>query len=174
MADEMLSKYNNYWFNSEEDNYGMLFSFALILDPRCKLSLLSFCYEHLCGNEVAALKITEAQYKLSKFYKEYTPESHVHQHTSPASSIGVNMQNTLSRTKQYDKQELMANSIGRSQLEVYLEDPKLNRTAELDILNFWKENEHRYGALSHLARDILTVPLTTFASESTFGMEVEF
>uniref|UniRef100_A0A803N5A4 HAT C-terminal dimerisation domain-containing protein n=1 Tax=Chenopodium quinoa TaxID=63459 RepID=A0A803N5A4_CHEQI len=52
----------------------------------------------------------------------------------------------------------------------YDEDPKLDRKAELDILAFWKENEHRYKDLSHLARDILAVPLTTVASESTFSI----
>uniref|UniRef100_A0A803MN87 HAT C-terminal dimerisation domain-containing protein n=1 Tax=Chenopodium quinoa TaxID=63459 RepID=A0A803MN87_CHEQI len=58
----------------------------------------------------------------------------------------------------------------RSILDIYLEDPKLDRTVELDILAFWKKNEHRYKELSHLARDILVVPLTTVASESTLSI----
>lgn len=55
-------------------------------------------------------------------------------------------------------------------MDIYLEDEKLERKNLLDILIFWRENEHRYGKLSHLARDILSVPITTVASESTFSI----
>ena len=55
-------------------------------------------------------------------------------------------------------------------LDRYLEDPKIERRRELDVLTFWKENVKQYKELSHLARDILSVPLTTVASESTFSI----
>ena len=55
-------------------------------------------------------------------------------------------------------------------LDKYLEDPKLGRKSELDILAFWKENAGKYKELSHLARDILSIPLTTFVSESSFSI----
>uniref|UniRef100_A0A803MWX8 BED-type domain-containing protein n=1 Tax=Chenopodium quinoa TaxID=63459 RepID=A0A803MWX8_CHEQI len=72
MAIEMKSKFDKYWFNSEEDNYSMLFAFAVILDPRCKLSVLKFCYENLFGELEATLRVSELQFKLAKFYKLYT------------------------------------------------------------------------------------------------------
>lgn len=55
---------------------------------------------------------------------------------------------------------------------MYLEEPILdqNQDTPFNVLDFWKENEIKYGKLSHLARDILTVPLTTVASESTFSI----
>ncbi|KAL4368421.1 hypothetical protein GQ457_05G014440 [Hibiscus cannabinus] len=71
--------------------------------------------------------------------------------------------------KDYDNRE-STSSYAKTQLDIYLDDPKIDRKMELDILNFWKENEHRYGELSLLARDILTVPLTIVASESTFSI----
>ena len=55
-------------------------------------------------------------------------------------------------------------------LSVYLEDPKIERKVDLDVLEFWKTNEAKYGELCDLARDVLSVPLTTVASESTFSI----
>lgn len=73
-------------------------------------------------------------------------------------------------SQNYDDNEVGCSPTSISNLGLYLADAKLERTAKLDILNFWKEKEHRYEKLSHLARDILTVPITTVASESTFSI----
>lgn len=41
---------------------------------------------------------------------------------------------------------------------------------DLDVLSFWKGNCTRLPILSSMARDILAIPITTVASESTFSM----
>lgn len=48
----------------------------------------------------------------------------------------------------------------------------MERQVEMDVLAFWKDsqNQSRYGALAFLARDILSVPITTVASESAFSI----
>ena len=38
-----------------------------------------------------------------------------------------------------------------------------------DILRWWKLNAPRFPILSHMARDVLAVPVSTVASESTFS-----
>ena len=55
-------------------------------------------------------------------------------------------------------------------LSIYLEDPKIERKVDLDVLEFWKINQEKYGELSCLARDVLSVPLTTVPSKSTFSI----
>ena len=45
----------------------------------------------------------------------------------------------------------------------------MERTLELDVLAFWKSNEFRYPVLARMARDFLTIPISTVASESTFS-----
>jgi hypothetical protein len=57
---------------------------------------------------------------------------------------------------------------GRSQLELYLDETKVSRNAEFDILSFWKGNEFRYPEVAAMARDILSIPISTVASKSTF------
>jgi len=49
-------------------------------------------------------------------------------------------------------------------LSTYLEDPKIEGKVELNVLEFWKINQEKYGELSCLPRDVLCVPLTTVAS----------
>ncbi|KAL6133951.1 hypothetical protein ACLB2K_066184 [Fragaria x ananassa] len=41
---------------------------------------------------------------------------------------------------------------------------------ELDILSWWKMEQHRYPILFHMARDVLTIPISTVASESAFSV----
>ena len=45
----------------------------------------------------------------------------------------------------------------------------MERTLELDVLVFWRANEFRYPILARMARDFLTIPISTVASESTFN-----
>ncbi|CAI0421535.1 unnamed protein product [Linum tenue] len=58
----------------------------------------------------------------------------------------------------------------RTQLDEYLDDKRLKRKQPLDVLLWWKNNESRFPELAHLARDILSIPITTVASESAFSM----
>ena len=54
---------------------------------------------------------------------------------------------------------------------MYLDEPRMERNAKnsFDILHYWKGNEFRYPELSKMARDILSIPITTVASESAFS-----
>ena len=57
----------------------------------------------------------------------------------------------------------------KSQLELYLDEPRVNRNAPLDILAFWKSNQFRYPILAMMARDILSIPVSTVASKAAFS-----
>ena len=68
--------------------------------------------------------------------------------------------------------QLFESPTSKSHLDSYLEEKRLNykQFPELDVLDFWKTNQNRYGEFSLLARDILSIPITTIASESAFSI----
>ena len=40
----------------------------------------------------------------------------------------------------------------------------------MDVLNYWCTNQFRFPILSQMARDVLSIPLSTVASESVFSI----
>ncbi|KAH7854255.1 hypothetical protein Vadar_011773 [Vaccinium darrowii] len=74
---------------------------------------------------------------------------------------------------EFDVFESQECGLGRVKLELdlYSEEPRLERkkNVDLDILCYWMANSSRYPHLSFMARDILSIPITTVASESAFS-----
>ncbi|XP_058782364.1 zinc finger BED domain-containing protein DAYSLEEPER-like [Vicia villosa] len=66
---------------------------------------------------------------------------------------------------------IVGNINSKSDLELYLEEPplKVPRKTKFDVLTWWIGNEAKYPVLSKLAKDILNVPVTTVAFETTFS-----
>ena len=60
-----------------------------------------------------------------------------------------------------------------NQLELYLDEPKhVDKSGTtFDILLFWKGSEFRFHEVAAMARDILSIPISTVASESTFNTD---
>ncbi|XP_072062206.1 uncharacterized protein [Arachis hypogaea] len=62
-------------------------------------------------------------------------------------------------------------SDAKSELDRYLKEdcePR-NKSAELDILGWWKGNSTRFPILARMAREVLAIPVSTVASESAFS-----
>lgn len=58
----------------------------------------------------------------------------------------------------------------KNELQKYLEEQKLPRTCAINVLEHWKSLQGRYPIASRMARDILTIPISTVASESAFSI----
>nr|CAD1823574.1 unnamed protein product [Ananas comosus var. bracteatus] len=63
--------------------------------------------------------------------------------------------------------------VGKSELEIYLKEQNVRCDAStdktFDVLNWWNVSSHKFSILSQMAKDILSVPITTVTSESVFS-----
>ncbi|XP_070046321.1 zinc finger BED domain-containing protein RICESLEEPER 3-like [Nicotiana tomentosiformis] len=55
------------------------------------------------------------------------------------------------------------------ELQFYLQKQSEPRNKEFSPLEWWHENEKQFSILSAMARDMLNVPISTVASDSTFS-----
>ncbi|CAL5202145.1 unnamed protein product [Lathyrus oleraceus] len=64
--------------------------------------------------------------------------------------------------------------LGKNELDIYFDDELLELNEEhfedFDVLLYWKFNEKKFPILSIMARDVLSIPITTVASESSFSI----
>ncbi|KAK1396594.1 BED-type domain-containing protein [Heracleum sosnowskyi] len=131
---------------------------------------LKLCFEKLYNDQDAIIEVANVMFKLKKLFVEYMPKG---RNNSTEVSSSTSDARTSKRPKfnlvDLETEDLSDVSI-KSKLDLYLEEPRLNRDAELNILEFWGKNESKYVELSYMAVDILSVPLTTVASESTFSI----
>ncbi|XP_058765108.1 zinc finger BED domain-containing protein RICESLEEPER 2-like [Vicia villosa] len=62
----------------------------------------------------------------------------------------------------------------KSELDIYFDDELMELDEEqsenFDVLLYWKLNEKKFPILSIMARDVLSIPITTVASESSFSI----
>nr|GLL19832.1 Putative AC transposase [Ipomoea trifida] len=64
--------------------------------------------------------------------------------------------------------------IKRSELDIYLDEEKLDPKSKmkLDALQHWKDHQARFPCLSKVACDVLNIPITIVASESSISIDL--
>lgn len=60
-------------------------------------------------------------------------------------------------------------TLEKIELDRYLEEKRLNMSIDIDILEYWNLNQFRFPNLALMARDILSILISTVASESAFS-----
>lgn len=165
MIQPILSKFDKYW-----SQYNIYLSCAAILNPRYKVKFVEYCCCKLFGNDEGSRRVNDVLTALIGLYNDYKLQyvgvSLVVALPSPSSRLG---------TKNYfdDYDQFVSSSryqVGKSQLDMYLDDDVLDLNCELDILEFWHQSSVRYPVLSKMARDLLTIPVSIVASESAFSI----
>lgn len=105
--------------------------------------------------------------------KEYQKRSTQRQELSQAHSNPSSLRPTKRARYEQEFDSFMDCSAliehARSELDYYLEESLLPRTNDFDILTWWKSNGIKYPTLHAIAKDVLAIPISTVASESSFS-----
>nr|GFB85956.1 zinc finger BED domain-containing protein RICESLEEPER 2-like [Tanacetum cinerariifolium] len=150
-------------------------SFAIIMDPRYKVKSIEYCLSKLeMATEVRDEKVEDIVECLYELYNEY--EFRFGTHTDPlgAENENVNEGDTVDELDELGGFESFRSCFRgvetseKSELTMYLEEPEILRKTKIDVLQYWKEKQARYPRLAFMARDLLSVQITTVAFESSF------
>ncbi|CAI9293329.1 unnamed protein product [Lactuca saligna] len=149
------------------------------------LEYVEFTYKKLYGNSFAVHsdRIREKLHDLfSEYISDYSTEPPVNCRSSATSTcdtskvvhkkksdtlLSKSTQDMLKEFKDYESKEFALSQ--KSQLEMYLDEPRSDICEDLDVLSFWKAHQYRYPELTSMARDILSILVSTVASESAFS-----
>ncbi|KAJ4771400.1 Zinc finger BED domain-containing protein DAYSLEEPER [Rhynchospora pubera] len=171
MSHEMLKKWDKYW---KAGNVAL--AIACVLDPRCKLDVVEYYFKMLHPDECPRF-MDNLRACLTQLFKEYfdahskdtqnqastSTTSSAQMRSSDISDTRAGLQSFLSGKRNVDPT--------KTELEEYLSDA-LDGTSldvDFDILAWWKLKAPKYPIMARLTRDILAVPISTVASESTFS-----
>lgn len=177
MADSMLGKFEEYW-----SNYSVILSIAVVLDPRYKLQFVKFLYSIIYSNpEECAEKVKVVLDAFSDMYEFYaksvfpalSSSSSVQRSTSSknnSSNFSTRPFTMANIFEIFDASAAATRSI-KSDMDSYLNAPLVPQfDGDFDVLQFWKSQQALYPILACMARDVLAIPITSVASESTFSM----
>jgi hypothetical protein len=166
---DMEGKFRKYY-----EEMPPIFMLAAVMDPRMKLQGVSLLLREIGMNLGIATLPSSADVNdlLTTMYAKYDFKfgSNAARTAAPVTSCTSSIDASWN---------LLSSNLGigsstetsRVELEKYLdlESVSVNDRLNFDILAWWKKNEDKYPVLSIMARDLLTPPASSVASESAFS-----
>ncbi|XP_031111928.1 zinc finger BED domain-containing protein DAYSLEEPER-like [Ipomoea triloba] len=178
MGSQMKQKFQKYWGDPEKMNF--LIFYANILDPRDKIEYMSAQFAQLYGEEKGKSCFDKVQSSMVELFNDYAATYTVPSSTVTSEPVNVHSQTSVSsvgrpqsRLKSQLKKQIMESggSSKQTELQIYLSENIVEdgENGEFDVLRWWKLNSDRFPILSKMARDVLTVTISTVAFESAFS-----
>ncbi|KAA8534713.1 hypothetical protein F0562_032230 [Nyssa sinensis] len=187
MASMMKAKFDKYW-----SECNLLMEITGILDPRYKMIIVNYCFPDIYPEAEANRNLVTVKQVLYEIYNEYVV-THAATHTaqgeggqgttreigsSSASggdhNIGKKIVTGSSLILGHVSRTVDTIQPSKSDLDIYLDESAFicpeGSANKFDIMGWWKANTLKFR-LSKMARDILSIPITSVASESTFSAD---
>ncbi|KAL2338408.1 hypothetical protein Fmac_012854 [Flemingia macrophylla] len=174
----MQQKIDKYW-----KDCSLFLATAVVMDPRFKMKLVEFSFTKIYGEDAHEyVKIVDDG--IHELFHEYvtlplplTPayaeEGSAGSHGKTDGSPGGTLLSDNGLTD-FDVYIMETTSHQKkSELDQYLEESLLPRFPDFDVLDWWKLNKLKYPTLSKMARDILSVPVSSVPPDSVFNTEVK-
>ncbi|KAI8549127.1 hypothetical protein RHMOL_Rhmol06G0002200 [Rhododendron molle] len=166
---DMEAKFRKYY-----EEMPPIFMLAAVMDPRMKLKGVSLFLGEIGTNlGIFTLPSSDHVYDLlTTMYAKYDSKFR-----SNAACTAAPLTSFTSGNDEF--WDFVSSNIGTesstvsSRIELYkyldLESINTNDIRDFDVLAWWKRNEDKYPVLSIMARDLLTPPVSTVASEYAFS-----
>nr|DAD23243.1 TPA_asm: hypothetical protein HUJ06_024706 [Nelumbo nucifera] len=168
MAKPMQEKFDKYWAE-----YSTILAIAVVLDPRYKLKIVEYAFIRLYGEDEKdkSVHVRDTLYELFKEYMNHYSSINLSASTILSEGSSATCYKEYGFMKDYDAYEsqVFYTNERKSQLDLYLEEPYVERQTELNVIAYWKSCEKRFPELSLMARDILKIPISTVAFEAAFS-----
>jgi hypothetical protein len=173
MSALMKEKIKKYW----TDVHGLM-EVATVLDPRYKLKFVKAFCSTIYGedNQRTNDEVCRVRSLLYELVLEYQVSM---EGMATTDGVGTSNRNVVLNEgddlmfgifdKFLSEEPEEHSTFVRTELDLYLEEPTLPRTQELDIINWWQYAGIKYPTLRKIARDVMAIPVTTVASESVFS-----
>ncbi|KAL0928761.1 hypothetical protein M5K25_000682 [Dendrobium thyrsiflorum] len=182
MTMKMKGKFDKYW-----GECNLLMAFGAIMDPRMKFIVIEFAYPMIYG-EQSGQNISYVRTLLYELFEEYVTYC---EEEAKGASDTYRLKKDASKVESSSKtikeggankysgwldftayvSEKTSKKPAKSDLDNYLEDGLeiCPPGKTFDVIGWWKNNQAKYRILSRLAVEILAIPISTVASESTFS-----
>ena len=148
-------------------------SIASVLDPRYKMEFLKFIFPQLYNVVDIQDHLKKVMEVLKELYQTYVSESET---TGSKDTTIKDKKQFSSNLQQVIDFEQFCDTISvaeKTELELYLEEKRFKCEPlthfTFDVLGWWKVHSINKPILSMMAREILSIPLTSVASESAFN-----
>jgi hypothetical protein len=176
MAEKMKIKYKKYWGDLDLDRVNLMLFVAVVLDLRTKLDSLDYWFKEVLSVEQATRMITKLRYLMDKLYDHYDnnggSSSRVHHGSDSSTTIdeSESSDHSFQFMNKFHKYRVSKSDVeSKSELDRYLMEDVEKMNVNFDILTWLKVNSSKFSVIAQIARDILAIPITTVASESTFN-----
>jgi len=182
----MKAKFSKYW-----KNIPVLYSFAFVLDPRAKmrgfhkaLTILSQLTSNDYSNYYDYVRVeltavfTKYELRFGGLNSHRKQQLHVvgKKRKAWGKIYGSDVVGGVSDPPSTPESSTPSSSTpslfeSQSELLSYLDsDPVSEYDDDFNILSWWRDHRRLYPVLSILAKDVMTVPVSTISSESTFSL----
>ncbi|XP_076916049.1 zinc finger BED domain-containing protein RICESLEEPER 2-like [Bidens hawaiensis] len=176
MTEKMKEKFDKYWGECH-----LLMAIAAVLDPRLKNWYIEFCYPKIYPQAEAEKNIEDVLDALTKMHEEYLKmyDESIKDATSKSGSSGGSTISTPNENASSSGRDAFGEFLkdvevvrpNKSELKMYFEEGVIKGREQMNfnVLDWWNTHKLKYPVLSKMASDILAVPVSTVASESTFS-----
>lgn len=172
LTKRMQEKIDEYW-----KDCSLALATAVVMDPRFKMKLVEFSFNKIYGEEAPTyIKIVDDG--IHELFHEYValPLPLTPTYAEEGNSRNVKTEESQGGTLLSDNgltdfdvyiMETTSQQM-KSELDQYLDESLLPRVQDFDVLGWWKLNKLKYPTLSKMARDILSIPVSTVPPDSIF------